>query len=358
MTLAAVSQPRARGRPSLARRPLTLAAIGFAGLAVALVAGVAAGSVFVPPGDTLAILAHRILGLDLATTWTAAQETIVWELRFPRVLTAMTVGAGLAVAGATFQGVLRNPLADPYVLGTASGAALGAAVAVILRGTVQTFVLEFGLLHGLAFAGALGAVWLVYRLSRVGGHGQMTSLLLTGYAVGSLLAAGLSMAMFVSGTGLRQIFSYLLGGFESASWVRFATALPLIAGASGLIAIRARSLNGFLLGEEAAAHLGIDVRRERAILLGLASLVTAAAVAVSGLIGFVGLVAPHVVRLAVGPNARLVVPLAALFGAILMVAADLAARLFGEIPVGVVTAVIGAPFFLALLRQTRAGYDL
>ncbi len=356
MTAAVVSPPRPRTRPGLARRPLVLAGLGFTSLAVALVAGVAAGSVFVPPGDTLAILAHRLLGLDLGITWTAAQETIVWELRLPRVLTAATVGVGLAVAGAAFQGVLRNPLADPYVLGTASGAALGAAIAVILP--ARALLLEFGLLHGLAFAGALGAVWLVYHLSRVGGHGQMTSLLLTGYAVGSLLAAGLSMAMFLSGTGLRQIFSYLLGGFESASWVRFAAALPLIAGASGLIAIRARALNGFLLGEEAASHLGIDVRRERAILLGLASLATAAAVAVSGLIGFVGLVAPHVMRLAVGPNARLVVPLAALFGAILMVAADLAARLLGEIPVGVVTAAIGAPFFLALLRRTRAGYEL
>jgi iron complex transport system permease protein len=323
---------------------------------VALVAGVAAGSVAVPPADTLAILAQRLFGLDLGVTWSAAEETIVWDLRMPRVLTAMTVGMGLAVAGATFQGVLRNPLADPYVLGTASGAALGAAIAVILP--VRALILEFGLLHGLAFAGALAAVWLVYRLSRVGGHGQMTSLLLTGYAVGSLLAAGLSMAMFVSGANLRQIFAYLLGGFESASWVRFATSLPIVLGASALILARARSLNGFLLGEEAAAHLGVDVRRERAWLLGLASLATAAAVAVSGLIGFVGLVAPHVVRLAVGPNARLVLPLSALFGAILMVAADLAARLLGEIPVGVVTAVIGAPFFLALLRRTRAGYEL
>ena len=219
-------------------------------------------------------------------------------------------------------------------------------------------ILEFGLLHGLAFAGALGAVWLVYRLSRVGGHGQMTSLLLTGYAVGSLLAAGLSMAMFASGTNLRQIFAYLLGGFESATWVRFATALPIVVGASALIAIRARALNGFLLGEEAAAHLGVDVRRERAILLGLASLATAAAVAVSGLIGFVGpRGAAH--RAARGRSERsLVLPLSALFGAILMVAADLAARLAGDIPVGVVTAVIGAPFFLALLRRTRAGYEL
>ena len=351
----AVVRPRSAAR-SIGRRPLVLAGVGIVGLLVALVAGVAAGSVFVPPGDTLAILAHRLLGLDLGIHWTAAEETIVFELRLPRVLEAMTVGVGLAVAGATFQGVLRNPLADPYVLGTASGAALGAAVAVILP--VRAVVLEFGLLHGLAFIGALVAVFVVYRLSRVGGHGQMTSLLLTGYAVASLLAAGLSMAMFLSGAGLRQIFSYLLGGFEAATWVRFGTALPLIIGASVLLALRARALNGFLLGEEAAAHLGVDVRRERAILLGLASLATAAAVAVSGLIGFVGLVAPHIVRLVVGPNARVVLPLAALFGAILMVGADLAARLLGEIPVGVVTAVIGAPFFLFLLRRTRAGYDL
>ncbi len=356
MTAAAALTRRRAGQRSIARRPLVLAGAGLVALVVVLVAGVAAGAVFVPPGDTVAILAHRLLGLDLGGQWTAAQETIVFELRLPRVLMAMTVGVGLAVAGATFQGVLRNPLADPYVLGTASGAALGAAVAVLLP--VRSLFFEFGLLHGLAFLGALAAVWLVYKLSRVGGHGQMTSLLLTGYAVASLLAAGLSMAMFMSGAGLRQIFSYLLGGFEAASWVRFATALPLIIGASALIAIRARALNGFLLGEEAAAHLGIDVRRERAILLGLASLATAAAVAVSGLIGFVGLVAPHVVRLAVGPNARVVLPLAALFGAILMTGADLAARLVGEIPVGVVTAVIGAPFFLALLRRTRAGYDL
>jgi iron complex transport system permease protein len=341
---------------SIARRPVVLAAAGVVGLLVVLVAGVAAGSVFVPPGDTIAILAHRLLGLDLGVHWTAAEETIVFELRLPRVLTAMTVGVGLAVAGATFQGVLRNPLADPYVLGTASGAALGAAMAVILP--VRAVFFEFGLLHGLAFLGALGAVFVVYRLSRAGGHGQMTSLLLTGYAIASLLAAGLSMAMFLSGAGLRQIFSYLLGGFEAATWVRFGTALPLIIGASMLIATRARALNGFLLGEEAAAHLGVDVRRERAILLGLASLATAAAVAVSGLIGFVGLVAPHVVRLAVGPNARVVLPLAAIFGAILMVGADLAARLLGDVPVGVVTAVIGAPFFLYLLRRTRAGYDL
>ena len=338
------------------RRPVLLFAAGAIGLLVALVLGVALGTVAVAPLDTIGILGRRLLGLPIAQTWTPPAETIVLDLRLPRVLEAMVVGLGLSVAGTAFQGLLRNPLADPYVLGTASGAALGAAIAVVIP--VRMLVLEFGLLHGLAFAGALLAVWTVYRLSRASPLAPLTGLVLTGYAVGSLLAAGLAMAMYLSGAGLRQIFGYLLGGLDGASWVRLAVAAPLILVASGAILFRARTLNGFLLGEETAAHLGIDVRRERAILLGLASLATAAAVAVSGLIGFVGLVVPHLVRLAVGPNARLVLPLSALAGASLLVFADLLARLLGEIPVGVVTAVVGAPFFLVMLRRVRTGYEL
>ena len=341
---------RPRGRVAI------LAVGGVAALAVALVLGVALGTAAIAPGDTLAILAHRLFGLDIGATWAPQTETIVWELRLPRVLTAMTVGAGLAVAGATFQGLLRNPLADPYVLGTASGAALGAAIAVVIP--LRATFLGFGLIHALAFVGALVAVFTVYRLSRINGLSPLTSLLLTGYAVGSLLAAGLAMAMYLSGAALRQIFAYLLGGFDTAGWAQLGAALPLVAIGSGLILLRARSLDGLLLGEEAAIHLGVDVRRERWILLALASLVTAAAVAVSGLIGFVGLVVPHLVRLAVGPGARRVLPLAAIGGAALLAFADLAARMLGEIPVGVVTAVIGAPFFLSLLRRTRTGYEL
>ena len=353
----AIAHGRTILRPPLVRRrPVVLAAIGFAALAVSLVAGVAFGAVSVAPGDTVSILLHRVFGLDLARTWSPAAETIVFDLRLPRVLSAMLVGMGLAVAGATFQGLLRNPLADPYVLGTASGAALGAAIAVLIP--VRVLVLEFGLLHGLAFVGALVAVFTVYRLSRIGGMSPLTGLLLTGYAVGSLLAAGLAMAMYMSGAGLRQIFSYLLGGFDASSWLRLAAAAPLIILPTIAIAARARALNGLLLGEEAAVHLGVDVRRERAILLALGSLITAAAVAISGLIGFVGLVVPHVVRLLVGPNARLVVPLAWLFGASFLVVADLIARIPGELPVGIVTAVIGAPFFLALLRRARGGYEV
>jgi iron complex transport system permease protein len=330
--------------------------LGLAALAVSLVLGVAAGSVFVPPGDTLAILVHRVLGLGVERTWSDAAEVIVLELRLPRVLTAMVVGAGLAVAGTALQGLFRNPLADPYVLGTASGAAFGAAVAILLP--VRGLILEFGLLHGLAFVGALGAVALVYHLGRTSTLAPLTGLLLTGYAVGSLLAAGLALSMYLSGAGLRQIFAFLLGGFATASWTRLAVAAPLIVAGGGAIVLRARSLNGLLLGDETAAHLGIDVGRERAVLLALASHVTAAAVAVSGLVGFVGLVVPHVVRLLVGPSARLVLPLSALFGASLLATADLSARILGEIPVGVVTAVVGAPFFLALLRRTRSGYEL
>jgi iron complex transport system permease protein len=342
------------GRPG--RRPLFIAGGALAALAVSLVLGVGLGTVAISPADTIGILAERLLGIDLGRTWPSAAETIVWDLRLPRVLTAMIVGTGLAVAGATFQGLLRNPLADPYVLGTASGAALGAAVAVVIP--IRLTFLGFGLLHALAFAGALTSVYTVYRLSRIGGLSPLTSLLLTGYAVGSLLAAGLAMAMYLSGAALRQIFSYLLGGFDNAAWSQLAGAVPLIAIGSVFILLRARVLNGLLLGEEAAVHLGVNVRRERALLLALASLVTAAAVAVSGLIGFVGLVVPHVVRLAVGPNARLVLPLSALGGAALLAYADLAARLLGDIPVGVVTAVIGAPFFLFLLRRSRSGYEL
>lgn len=344
---------RARG---VGDRPALLLGLGLVALAVALVAGVGLGSVAVAPGDTIAILGHRLLGLDLTRTWSDAAETIVMELRLPRVLTSMLVGCALAVAGATYQGLLRNPLADPYVLGTASGAALGAAIAVIIP--VRFVVLEFGLLHGLAFAGALLSIYTVYRLSRISGLAPLTSLLLTGYAVGSLLAAGLAMAMYLSGAALRQIFIYLLGSFDAATWARFAGALPIVVIGCLAIMLRARSLNALLLGEQTAQHLGVDVRRERAILLALASLVTAAAVAISGLIGFVGLVVPHVVRLVVGPSARAVLPISAVGGAALLAYADLVARLLGEIPVGVVTAVLGAPFFLLILRRARAGYEL
>jgi len=338
------------------RRPALVAAAGIAALAAALVTGLAFGSVSIPPSDTLAILAHRLLGWPVAVTWPASSETIVLELRLPRVLMAMLAGGGLAVAGATMQGVLRNPLADPYVLGTASGAALGASLAVLAPLPVGLLGLGFGQL--LAFVGAVVAVALVWRLSRASRLGSLTGLLLTGYAVGSLLAAGLSMAMVLSGAQLRQIVFFLLGSLATATWQQVVVAAPLIIVGVLILAWRARALDALMLGDETAAHLGLAVARERVILLAFAALVTAAAVATCGLIGFVGLVVPHMIRLVVGPAARPLLPLAAVFGAAFLAVADLLARLPGELPVGIVTAVIGAPFFLLILRRVRTGYEL
>lgn len=340
---------------ALRGRPVALGLLGLLVLALAIIAGVALGTVAVPVGDTLAIVAHR-LGWPVSQTWAESSETILFTLRLPRVLTALVVGLGLSVAGVTYQGLLRNPLADPYVLGTASGAALGAAIGVLLP--IQVAWLGLGLVNVLAFVGALAAIAIVYRIAGGGGRSTMTSILLTGYAVGSMLAAGLSLAMYVSGAQLRQIFFYLMGSLNGADWQSLALGLPVVAVGSVLILARARSLNGLLLGEDAALHLGVDVRRERAVLLGLASLVTAASVALAGLIGFVGLVVPHVIRLVVGPNARLVLPLSAIWGGAFLVVADLGARLVGELPVGIVTAVIGAPVFVFLLRRYRTAYQL
>jgi iron complex transport system permease protein len=340
---------------ALRRRPVVLGLVGLLALVVAVIAGVGLGTVHISPAETVAILAHQ-LGLDVEQTWPQSSETIVTTLRLPRVLTALVVGLGLSVAGVTFQGLLRNPLADPYVLGTASGAALGAAIGVLLP--IQVAWLGLSLVNIFAFIGALAAIAVVYKVAGGGGRSTMTSILLTGYAVGSMLAAGLALAMYLSGSQLRQIFFYLLGSLSGSDWQSLFIGLPVIAIGTVLILARARSLNGFLLGDDTALHLGVDVRRERVILLALASLVTAAAVALAGLIGFVGLVVPHVIRLIVGPNARLVLPLSAIFGGAFLILADLGARLAGELPVGIITAVIGAPIFVLLLRRYRTGYQL
>jgi iron complex transport system permease protein len=358
--MAAGALQRDLGSPGIAAwvrgRPLLIGAVSLTVLVVTLLAGVGLGTVPISPAETLGVILQQTLGIDIGVTWTPAVETIVWDLRVPRVLTSMIIGAGLAVAGVVFQGLLRNPLADPYVLGTASGAALGAAVAVVLP--IQIAFLAFSLLHGFAFAGALFAAWLVFRLGGGGGPGGLTRLLLTGYAVASVLTAFLTLAMYVSGSELRQIFSFLLGGLSAASWQRLALAAPLIIVTCVLVMRRAHALDGMLLGDAAAHHLGIDVRRERRVLLALGSMATAAGVAISGLIGFVGLVVPHVVRLIVGPRAIIVVPISAIAGAWLLSAADLVARMLGDIPVGVVMALIGAPFFVLLLARSRVRYEL
>jgi iron complex transport system permease protein len=335
--------------PSIGRTGIVLGS-GVALLAVVALASVAVGTSGVGPGDALGIVLHRLLGIG-GVTWPPSAETIVWELRLPRVVTGMVVGSGLAVAGAVFQALLRNPLADPYIIGTAAGASLGAVVALLLPFAVGG-LLGVGLVQLLAFAGAMGTVLVVFAVARGRSGTPVIGLLLAGYAVSSLLAAGVALLMFLSGDRLAAVISWLLGSMAGASWARLGIAVPLIVGSFVLLIVRWRSLNALLLGETAAAHLGIDLEREKRILVGLAALATSAGVAVSGTIGFVGLVVPHLLRLAFGPDHRLLLPGAMIYGAALLVLADLGARLAGGIPVGVVTALVGAPFFLWLLRRS------
>ncbi|MBA3740127.1 MAG: iron chelate uptake ABC transporter family permease subunit [Chloroflexi bacterium] len=351
-------RPIVRG-PALTRAALVLGG-GGALLFVALITGIGLGSVAIAPDDVLRVLGHRLLGIGANSGVSDSIETIVVDLRLPRVLGAMVVGAGLACAGTVFQAVLRNPLADPYIIGTAAGASLGATIGIVLPLLIPGLAigagsawLGLGIVQVLAFAGGLATVLLVIGIARSGGRMPSVTLLLTGYAVSSLLAAGIALLMFVSGRALAAIFSWLMGSLAAVGWIDLAIAAPVVLGVFVLVLARWRTLNLLLLGDAAAAHLGLDVGREKLWLTLLATLVTSAAVAISGTIGFVGLVVPHLLRLAVGPDHRLLLPASALLGASLLVTADLGARLAGGIPVGVVTAFVGAPFFLWLLRRSR-----
>jgi iron complex transport system permease protein len=360
----AAAAPTVTTRPLVGGPTLTRAAVVLGGgallLGASMVVAVALGSVGVGLGETVAILGHRLLGLPLAETWAPSAETIIFELRLPRVLTAMLVGGGLALAGTVFQALLRNPLADPYVIGTAAGASLGAVLGIVaplvlpgLAIGAASAWLGLGVVQLLAFAGGLGTVLIVYAVARGNGGTPVVTLLLVGYAVSSVLAAGVALLMFVSGRALGAIFSWLMGSLAGASWVDLAFAAPLLTLSFLLLLARWRRLNVLLLGDAQASHLGVEVERERLMLTMLATLATSAAVAISGTIGFVGLVVPHLLRLAIGPDHRLLLPASLLLGASLLVLADLGARLAGGIPVGIITALIGAPFFIWLLRRSR-----
>ena len=357
---AAVSTSRPLvGGPSLSRTAGVLG-LGTLVLVIVLLLAVAIGSVGVGLDDTARILGHRLLAIPMPVTWSPAAETIIFDLRLPRVLAAMLVGAGLASAGTVFQALLRNPMADPYLIGTAAGASLGAILGILAPMLLPGLALALGAswlgvgtVQLLAFAGGLLTVLLVYAVARTGGSVPVVTLLLTGYAVSSILAAGVALLMFLSGRALGAVFAWLMGSLASASWTDLAFAAPLVLVSFGLLLVRWRRLNLLLLGEGQAAHLGVDVEREKLLLTALATLATSAVVAISGTIGFVGLVVPHVLRLAIGPDHRLLLPASALFGASLLALADLGARLAGGIPVGIVTALIGAPFFLWLLRRSR-----
>ena len=320
---------------------------GVMGISVSL------GAVTIPLSKSWSILGHQFLGLSAAGKWTASDSSIILDLRLPRILSGALVGSALAMAGSVLQALLRNPLADPFVLGISSGAAVGAVLA-ILFGLGATFLGAYAV-PGSAFGGALFTLFLVYFIARVEGRAPTNTMLLAGVIVSSFFSA---VIMFlISATSDEQIYNvtfWLMGNLEyMASQSLGIIFLFLMAGGGVLLAL-ARDFNLLALGEETAAELGVDVERVKKLAFIFASLITGAVVSVSGLIGFVGLIVPHVVRMIWGPDHRFLLPASALVGAMLMVVADTLARTVmapTEIPVGVVTAMGGAPFFVYLLRK-------
>lgn len=313
------------------------------------------GAVPLAPGDVAAMLLHKVPGgssLIGEPWWPQANEVILFQIRLPRVALAGLVGASLALAGAALQGLFRNPMAGPSVLGVSSGAALGAAWAVVAGW--QGRVAGLGAVPLAAFGGALLSAVLVYRFARVGGRVSVTRLLLAGVAVGSFFSALVSLIIVFGERQASAVVFWLMGSLAGADWAGVALVLPYFAAGLAVVVLHGRDLNAMVLGEEAALHLGIDVERVKARLLVATSLLTGAAVAVSGVIGFVGLIVPHAVRLVIGPDHRLLVPAAGLAGAAFLTLVDAAARTAiapVEIPVGAITSLLGGPFFLLLLHR-------
>jgi iron complex transport system permease protein len=284
----------------------------------------------------------------------ATDLTIVWELRFPRVLLGCCVGAGLGAAGAGYQGLFRNPLADPFVIGASSGAAVGATLAIVAGLQGRLFGMELITIAGLA--GAIVAVAIVYGIASVGRQVPILSLLLAGATVSSFAGAVVSLLMFLNDEKLSTIVGWLMGSLSGRGWLVLGGMAPLILAGCLTLWVMARSLDSLTFGEETAAALGLRLGPLRGIVVIAASLATAAAVAAGGVIGFVGLISPHVARLMVGARHALVIPASALVGMLLLLVADAAARTCvapGELPVGVVTALLGSPFFLYLLKSRQ-----
>jgi len=287
----------------------------------------------------------------------ASWRTILVRLRLPRIVLGLVVGGALGMAGGVFQGLLRNPMADPYLVGISAGAGFGAVMAMLFGWNFT--ILGLGTLPFLAFAGALLTVFTVYQMARVGGRVPVTSFLLAGVAVGFFLNAIMSLMMVGMGRDLHRVFYWLMGTFSGRGWSELNLLLPYFILGLLLVLWQLRNLNLLVLGEEAALHLGVNVERTKLVLITGASLLTASAVAVSGLIGFVGLIVPHIMRLLIGPDHRFLVPFCGLAGGVFLMWGDTLARsLFPplEIPVGIITALAGGPFFLYLLRRHQGQY--
>jgi iron complex transport system permease protein len=350
-----------RGRLRL-RRQVTALPLLAAGLAVAVLAACAIGAVAISPLTTAGVLLNATHVFHLHPTWSAADEAILLQLRLPRVAGAALVGAALAVAGVLFQGLLRNPLADPFLLGTSSGAALGATIGFVIPGLFAAQLLGFSLVAVLAFGGAALAAGMVYLAATRRGQTPVVTLLLAGVAVSALLTAAQTLIIALherTGVQILGLYYWLAGSVNVQSWTQLELLLPLVVAATLAALALAPVLDAFALGDEMAAHLGLPVERAKLAIVGLAALLVAAAVSISGLVGFVGLVAPHLCRITLGPRHRLLMGTSALAGAIFVVVADVLARTLAaptELPLSVLTALVGGPFFLSLLRYAGERY--
>ncbi|WP_040925767.1 FecCD family ABC transporter permease [Saccharomonospora marina] len=342
---------KARSRPATTRlRPRTVL-LALLALLVTVVFAVVVGAGELGWQRVLAEIAAQVSGG--VSPLSEREAAIVWQLRVPRVLLAGLVGAALAGAGAAFQGVFRNPLADPYLLGAAAGAGMAATVVMVFAPAVTGWLI--GPLPLAAFAGALAGVGLSWAVGRSAGGSGTATLLLAGVAVTAFLTAVQTFVQQLNTDTIKQVYTWTMGGLNVSSWRDLLLALPYVVLAAAVLLACARLLDVLALGDAEAASLGLRPGRVRLLLLAAASLATAAAVAVSGLIGFVGIVVPHIVRLLAGSSYRVIVPLALIGGAVFLILADHVARtvLPGELPLGVVTAFAGAPFFAIVLRTSR-----
>lgn len=330
-------------------------------LVLSLFLSVGLGAFSISPGQVLGILAHQV-GIDAFSAFEQRHESVLLGIRLPRALLALVVGAGLALAGAGLQGLFRNPLADPGLVGVSSGAALAAAATIVLGG---------GLIAGLptalamlalpiaAFLGSLATTFLIWKIARRGGRVVVATLLLAGIAINALTGSGTGLLTLVaSDPQLRSLTFWSMGSLNGASWSLLVSVLPFVGIAAMGLPRLARALNALLLGEAEAGHLGIHIERVKRQVVVLSALAVGACVAAAGMIGFIGLVAPHLARLLMGPDHRSLLPGSALIGGLLLSLSDLVARTAiapAEIPVGILTSLLGAPFFLwLLLRQVGA----
>jgi iron complex transport system permease protein len=336
------------------RRTGTLPVLTLA-LAVAVALGAGIGPVVVSPDAMLAILLRKA-GIVISVPVSEQQEAIFWTIRLPRVALGVLAGAALAVSGALLQGVFRNPLADPGLIGVSSGAALG-AVAVIVLGASSVGLMTLPLA---AFLTGTATTFFVYRLAQRHGRTDVATLLLVGLALNAMAGAATGLLTYLADDAqLRSIVFWTMGGLGGALWETVLVAAPWIAVSLALAPRLGRALNLFALGEMEARHLGIEVEQVKRAAILLAALATGTAVALVGPIGFIGLIVPHIVRLIAGPDHRLLLPACALGGASLLVLADLVARTMtapAEVPVGLITACAGGPFFLALILRARRQY--